>query len=119
MENIDISLSKEDLKNMVTEVMLNSIKQTVGANRKQLNDSVAKYFEKGFFNDKVSQFEKALNWAVEEAFRGGIYKAMIELDFEDLVAEKAKEVLSDKDFLESVAKEIVRKQLNLEKHNDN
>jgi hypothetical protein len=41
-------------------------------NKEQIEKSIEGYFKKAFFDNKESQFESALDWAVENAFRLGL-----------------------------------------------
>lgn len=113
MENVSINLSVQDLTEMVNETVGNSIQKSLNSNKEQIEKSIDMYFKKSMFDSKASQFEKALDWAVESAFRLGLDKAMEELNFKELIAEKAKEILSNNNFISELAEKKVRSSLGL------
>jgi len=113
MENLKINLSVKELTDMVKETVGNSIQKSLNANKDQIEKSIDSYFKKGIFDSKESQFESALDWAVENAFRLGLEQAMQELNFKEMIAEKAKEILSDSDFIKKLAEAKVRSSLGL------
>jgi nucleoside-diphosphate-sugar epimerase len=113
MENLNINLSVKDLTEMVKETIGKSIEKSLNDNKEQIEKSIDGYFKKAFLNNKESQFESALDWAVETAFRIGLEKAMGELNFKELIAEKAKEILSDNNFIKELAEQKVRRSLGL------
>jgi len=112
-ENLNINLSVKDLTEMVKETVGNSIKKSLESNKAQIETSINDYFKKAFFINKESQFESALDWAVENAFRLGLEKAMEELNFKELIAQKAKELLSNDTFIRDLAEKKVRSSLGL------
>ena len=74
---------------------------------------IADYFKRAFFNDKKNEFESALDYTIEIAFREGIEKAMTELNFKELIAEKAKELLKSDNLIQELAEAKVRSSLGL------
>jgi len=110
---ISITITEKDIQTMLNDHIAESIKKSIDANRGKLDNSVSKYFEKGIFETRVSTFEKSLDWAVEQAFREGISKAMKEANFKDVIAAKAAEILVNNDFVQSLAIQKVRASLGL------
>jgi uncharacterized membrane protein YheB (UPF0754 family) len=113
MENLNINLSVKELTDMVKETVENSIQKSLNANKDQIEKSIDVYFKKGMFDSKESQFESSLDWAVENAFRLGLEQAMTELNFKELIAQKAKELLSNENFIKDLAEKKVRSSLGL------
>jgi hypothetical protein len=75
--------------------------------------ALTEYFQKSFMSNKANAFESALDWCVEGALREGLDKAMQELNFKEMIAAKAKEILSDSDFIKNLAEAKVRSSLGL------
>ena len=113
MESLNINLSVKDLTDMVKETIGKSIQKSLDANKQQIENSIDGYFKKSFLNNKESQFENALDWAVENAFQIGLQQAMDELNFKELIAQKAKEILSNENFIKELAEKKVRSSLGL------
>jgi hypothetical protein len=115
MENVNINLSVKDITEMVKETVGNAVQKTLFKSTEQIEKSIELYFRKGLFDNKETQFESSLDWAVENAFRLGLEKAMEELNFKEIIAKKAKEFLLNDDFIKNLAEEKVRSSLGLPK----
>lgn len=113
MENLNINLSVKELTDMVKETVGNSIQKSLYANKDQIEKSIDSYFKKALFDNKESQFESALDWAVENPFRLGLEQAMQELNFKEMIAQRAKELLSSENFIKDLAEKKVRQSLGL------
>lgn len=113
MENLNINLSVKELTDMVKETVGNSIQKSLNENKEQIEKSIYSYFKKAFFDNRESEFESALDWAVENAFRLGLEQAMNELNFKELIAQKAKDLLSNENFIKDLAEKKVRSSLGL------
>lgn len=113
MDNLNIILSVKELTDMVKETVGNSIQKSLNANKEQIDNSINGYFRKSFFDNRESQFESSLDWAVENAFRLGLEQAMAELNFKELIAQKAKELLSNDNFIKDLAEKKVLRSLGL------
>jgi uncharacterized membrane protein YheB (UPF0754 family) len=113
MEDLKINLSVREITEMVKETIADSIQKSLNANKEQIEKSIDGYFKKNMFNNKETEFESSLDWAVENAFREGLTKAMNELNFKELIALKAKEILSSEDFIKDLAEKKVRSSLGL------
>lgn len=112
-EKLKLELSVKDLHDIVKDTIGNAIKSSLSKNTDQINTSIDAYFHKAFFQNKESQFESALDWAVENAFRLGLEQAMNELNYKELIASKCKEILLDNDFISRLAESKVRRSLGL------
>lgn len=113
MEELKINVSVKEITDMVKETIGSSIQKSLNSNKEQIEKSIDGYFKKSFFDNKQSQFESALDWAVENAFRLGLEQAMTELNFKELIAKKAKELLSNENFIKDLAEKKVRSSLGL------
>jgi hypothetical protein len=114
MENLNINLSVKELTDMVKETVGNAIQKSLKENQFQIESSIDNFFRKRMnFENKDSQFESALDWAVEHEFRLGLEQAMTELNFKELIAQKAKELLSSENFIKDLAERKVRSSLGL------
>jgi hypothetical protein len=115
MENqdISISISVPELTDIVKGRITASILEAFDNNKVKIKESLNQYFNKGVFNDKKSSFESSLDWAVENSFRIGLDKAMTEMGFSEIIAAKAKEILSSNDFIAELAEAKIRASLGL------
>ena len=113
MEHFKIEIDGKQIKEMYNSIINRVIEESLSKYRENIELSVKTYFDKGFFKDKISSFESALDWAIEASFRDGINKAMESLDFKEMIAEKAKELLSSNDFISKLAEAKVRASLGL------
>jgi len=113
LEEIKINVTVKDLTDIVKDTIGGYITKSLNTNKELIEVQIESYFKKGIFTDKISQFESALDWAVENAFRLGLEKAMEELNFKELIAEKSKQILSDNDFIKDLAEKKVRSSLGL------
>jgi len=116
MEDINVTLNVGDLKQIVVNTLTGSIEKSLLKNKEHIETSLDSYFKKGMFEKRETDFESALDWAVESCFREGLNKAMEELGFKEVVAEKAKELLSDPDFIKDLAYKKVRSSLGLSQY---
>lgn len=113
MENLNVTLNSGDFKKIVIDTLSNSINKSLEKNKEHIETSLDSFFKNGIFDNKRTDFESALDWAVESSFREGLNKAMEELGFKELIAQKAKEILSDSNFIKDLAEKKVRSSLGL------
>jgi hypothetical protein len=113
MEDINVTLTVVELKEIVKTTLSESINKSLTKNREAIENSLDNYFKKGMFDNRTTDFENALDWVVESVFRDGMAKAMEELNFKELIASKAKEILSDGNFIKDLAEKKVRQSLGL------
>ena len=113
MENFTIEIDRELVKKRVNETIDASINKALKDKKEDIERALTDFLNKGFFKDKTSSFDKALDWVVDRAFSDGLEKAMDELDFKEVIAEKAKELLSNPDFISDLAEAKVRSSLGL------
>lgn len=115
MESFKIEVDAKDLKEKFNAILSKVIEDSLTKEKESIQESIKTYFHKSFFNDKITQFDRALDWQIESVFREGVGKAMEELNFKELIAEKAKEMLSNSDLIKDLAEEKVRSSLGLPK----
>jgi adenosine deaminase len=113
MEGIEVKLSVKDINDLVKDRVLEAVKQQLSSSEADIKKSIEQYFKKPIFDNKINEFERSLDWSVEAAFREGVDIAMKELKFKELIAEKAKEILSDGNFIQELALQKVKASLGL------
>jgi len=113
MNEFKVEIDGKQLKDRINEVLDSSIRLALGKNKADIEGILENYFSKGVFKNKISEFDNALDWEVEAAFREGVSKAIEELDFKEIIAKKAKELLQDDDLITQLAEAKVRSSLGL------
>jgi hypothetical protein len=111
MEDINITAGeiREILKDNVTSI----IKKAVNKNLDNIETSISKFFTPERWDKKETEFENALNWAVELQLRDGLNQGLEEMKFKEMVATKVKEILSDETFLRNLAEKKIKQSLGL------
>lgn len=112
-QEIKVEISAKEFKKIIEDTMVGSVKQAIKTQEKDIHDSIKNYFDRPLFNNKQTDFEKGLDWAIEDAFRLGIQIAFDELDFKRVVADKAKEMMMQDDFINELANAKIRASLGL------
>ncbi len=113
MEPFKVEIDRLEINKIINDGVQDKIKSVMQSQMTDIEKSITEYFKKSFFRDKDSQFESALDYTIESAFREGLTKAMEELNFKELIAEKAKELLSNNNFISKLAEAKVRTSLGL------
>lgn len=113
MDNIDIKLNVGELKEILKKSLTDTVEKSITKNKQQIESSLDNYFQKKAFQFKESEFESSVDWAVEACLREGMTKAMEDLNFKEMIAEKAKEILSSDNFIKELAENKVRSSLGL------
>ena len=113
MENFTIEIDRDLVKQRVNETIDASISKALRNKKEDIEKTLTDFVDKGFFKDKTSSFDKALDWVIDRAFSDGLEKAMDELNFKEVIADKAKELLSNPDFISDIAEAKVRSSLGL------
>ena len=113
METFKIEIDRKQIVKTINENIHDKIKSQMNAQMGDIEETIKQYFKRSFFNDKKNEFESALDWTVEAAFREGINSAMEELNFKELIAEKAKELLKSYNLIQELAEAKVRSSLGL------
>lgn len=112
-QEIDVKLNAGELKQIVFESIKESVLTGLNKNKAQIENALDEYFKKETFTKKMSEFENALDWAIEAAFRAGIESALKEVDLPELVKQKILRILADKDFVNDLAEKKIRASLGI------
>lgn len=113
MEKFKIEIDGKKIQEVINEELIGFVKSNMEEQMGEIEKSVEDYFRHSFLSNKKTQFDSALDWAVEAAFRDAINTAMDELNFKELIAAKAKELLQDDDLIKELAEAKVRSSLGL------
>lgn len=113
MEKFKIEIDKREIIETINKGIQDKIKEYMNIHSKNIEESISQYFKKSFFTDKQSQFDSALDYTIEIAFREGLEKAMKDMNFNEIIAQKAKELLNDGNFIQALAEAKVRSSLGL------
>ena len=113
MKTFKIEIDRKAIVETINTSIQDKIKSQMNAQMGDIEETIKQYFKRSFFNDKKNEFESALDWTVEAAFRKGINSAMEELNFKELIAEKAKELLRSDNLIQKLAEAKVRSSLGL------
>jgi hypothetical protein len=113
MEEFKIEINRREIVDIINGVIHDKIKIIMKNEMENIEKSIKEYFNKGFFNDKISIFDSALDYTIEISFREGIEKAMKDLNFVEIIASKAKGLLSNDSFIMELAEAKVRSSLGL------
>ena len=110
---IKLEFTTKELVDLMKSTVAHSIEKAMVNNKENIDISLKQYFKKSIFDDRKNDFENALDWAIEACFRTGVEKAMTELNFQEVVCQKAKELLSDNNFVAEIAMKKVMASLGL------
>ncbi len=112
-EGIKLKLTPRDVTEILMDKVGDIIIKSLNKNKNSIEDSLNNFFSKDYFHNKESDFENSLSWAIDNSFRIGLEKAMKEINFEELIYNKCKELLNDQEWLQKIATEKVRSSLGL------
>lgn len=119
-EKIEMKVNVGILKEMFETTLKGYVNNSLLKNKENIEKSLDKLFNNGtIFSTKASEFESAMDWAIETEFRDGITKALQELNFKEMIAKKAKEILTNNDFITQLAEDKIRASLGLPKKETN
>jgi len=113
MEEFKIEINRKEIVDIINASIQSKIKKQLDSKIEDIEKSIGDYFEKGFFKDKMNQFDSALDYTIETAFRKGVETAMEEMNFKELIAKKTKLLLSENNFISELAEAKVRSSLGL------
>lgn len=113
MDTFKVEIDRKQISEIINKTVQGEITEQLRSQLTDINRSIEEYFKKSFFNDTRNQFESALDWTVENAFREGLDLAMKELNFKELIAKKAAEILNSDNFIKELAEAKVRSSLGL------
>lgn len=112
-EKFNIEIDREEIIDLIKTTVKDRLIKQLKLQTENIDKSISEYFNRSFFHDKKNDFENALDWAVEDAFRLGISEVMQELDFKSIIADKARELLKDDTLIHDLAEAKVRSSLGL------
>lgn len=113
MEKFKIEIDRAQIVDTINTGIQEKVRAQMKAQDKDIDEAITQYFKKSLFNNQSSRFESALDYTVEAAFRKGLEMAMEQLNFKEMIAQKAKELLSDNNFIAELAEKKVRASLGL------
>jgi len=116
MENFKFEVDGKQIKEQYNIILNEVIAKALTKEKENIESVIKLYFDRGIFKDKISKFDVALDWVIEAAFREGLEKAMNKLNIKEIIADKAKEMLSDNNYLKDLADAKIRASLGLPKH---
>lgn len=110
---INIKLTSAEIKEALQGKIAEKIQASLLKNSESIEKSLDEYFSKGFFQNKKTEFESALDWAIEVEFRKAFEGVLEKMNFKEMVAEKTTEILKNTDFIATLAEAKVRSSLGL------
>lgn len=109
---LKFEITPSEIKEAIVNDVQSILKSKFAEHKTNLEGQIDRFFRKNYSKaDTNSPMEDALDWSLELIYRDAMSKALVELDFENLVKEKIKSILSDPSFLQKMAEEKVRKAL--------
>lgn len=113
MNEIEIKLSITEMRQELNKFFIEEIRKQLSFSEKEIRAQLNQFLERKSFSSRESQYESALDWAIEDGLRRGVQSALEELSFAELVKARVVELLSDKEFLTELAREKVKKSMGL------
>lgn len=113
MSEFKIEIDAEAIRKQIDEAIQYKIKRQLEAQNNGIEESIKDFFYKGFHSNVQTRFERSLDFVIDNALQQGLDKAMEELGFIEMIAEKAKIYLQDDAVLKDLAEEKVRASLGL------
>jgi hypothetical protein len=108
-----IEIDRKSIVEQINNSIQGHVKKLLSEEETNIKNSLEKYFKKSFRHDNNSDFENSLYYLVEISTRKAFETAIEELGFQQKMVEKAKEILTDDDFIQKLAEESVRKSMGL------
>lgn len=112
-EKINLQIDQKDLNALLNKLLGGIIESSISQRRTDIEASIKKMFSSAVFDSKRNDLEDAVHWNLNYFVDEGVKKALEELDYKTLIANKAKELLSDNDFIAKLAHEKVLRSLGL------
>ena len=114
MEYFNLQISKQEMK----EIALKHFNAKIESEFSKASPLFEKAFE-SFFNQKdwtirSERFNDGYDWAIEQATREGIQKAIKELNLTELIYQEAMKIMSDGEFIKEMAKDKIKSILKLD-----
>jgi len=112
-KSININIDEKEISKILSESLKSKIEYGLARYSDNIDKSMQEAFYKKYAGNNDNIFDRVLDWAIEDAFRDGLQKAMEELNFKEKIAVKAKEILQDDNFITKLAKAKVKESLGL------
>ena len=112
-QEFKIRIDAKAIREQINASIQHKITTQLNAQEQDIEKSIKDFFYKGFHSITRNAFENSLDYVIEGALRQGLEKAMEELGFHEMIAEKAKTYLQDDDILRELAEGKVRASLGL------
>ena len=90
MSEFKIEIDAEAIRKQIDEAIQYKIKRQLEAQNNGIEESIKDFFYKGFHSNVQTRFERSLDFVIDNALQRGLDKAMEELGFIEMIAEKAK-----------------------------
>ncbi len=113
MNNVKVEITNDMVQSAIDSYLKDMISRSMETHKIGISKQVGDYFSDVFIGRKLETLERGLDWALEDCFRTGVNKAMTELNYTEMIAEKAKELLVDDKFIRDLAQAKVMDALGL------
>ena len=114
-ETFKIEIDRKAIVKQINSSIQGHVKSILSKEETNIKNSLEQYFKKSFIHDNDSEFENSLYYLVEASTRKAFETAIEDIGFHQKMVEKAKEILTDDDFIQKLAEESVRKSMGLPK----
>lgn len=112
-EKIIFEYTAASMRNAVDATMNGLIVKALEPQQGEIIRGVQDYFKANPFESKNSAFDRAINWAIDDALRTGLESALKKVNLTELVEAEALALLQDKEFIRALAVERVRAAMGL------
>lgn len=106
-------LTNDNINKIVNDYLYTAIIESLNKNKEQIENSVDECIKETIVSNKLAYFKESLDWAVEYSVREGFSKVIKELNMADLIAQKIRTLLSDDDFIKSLAEWKIKSSLGM------
>lgn len=113
MEKFIVEIDRKEISSIIQKGIKDKIEKEMSDQSANIEKSIKEYFNRSFFDNKTNQFDSALDWTIENAFREALEQAMNEMNLKELIVKTAKEFLSKGDYIQKLAEAKVKSSLGL------
>ena len=118
-QEITLKLDVKEIKDSMNEKVTKIIENRLSFNQSKIEAQIDKFFEKKFaLNQSNSDFENALDWALELLYRNAFENVIKTLNYQEMVEKKIQEVIKNDDFITRLAKQKVANSLGVKIEED-
>jgi len=108
MDGIKFEMTKEQFFKIASTHLEAIVSKSFEQQKPRFKEGFDNFFKNKDWTFKSERFQDGYDWAIEEATRKGIQRALIELNFEEQIYQKAMEILSDGEFVKEMAKDKLK-----------